>query len=212
MSNTDKMGILVALAVTAGAIVFVANVSTTNDSSMQLQGELVIERAALEITEIPENTKEFVDESIETIEESVDEIEDVIDTAESATQEIEEVLEDIENTIPEVPNVVKQSTNDKFLAKVTIPPGTYVPGCEDSNVCYLPSQPKISSGGEVIWTNNDSVMHTVTSGNARDGPNGLFDSQLIEPFESYSLDFGISGEYEYFCMVHPWMRGTVIVS
>ena len=206
------MGILVALAVTAGAIGFVANASTTNEGSMQLQGELVIERTVLELTEIPENTEEFVDESIEAIEESVDEIEEVIDTAESATEEIEEVLEDIEDTIPEVPNVVKQSTDDKFLAKVTISPGTYVPGCEDSNMCYVPTHPKINSGGEVIWTNNDSVMHTVTSGNARDGPNGLFDSQLIEPFESYSLDFGITGEYEYFCMVHPWMTGTVIVS
>ncbi len=206
------MGILVVLAVTAAAVAFVANSSNTNESSMQLQGELAIARTAAELREIPENTEEFIDESIEMIEETIDEIDIVTDAAETITDEVEETIEDIGETIPDVPDVVKQSMNDRFLAEVRISPMTYVPGCEDNNTCYIPSQAKINNGGEVIWTNNDSVVHTVTSGNARDGPNGLFDSQLIEPFQSYSLDFEITGEYEYFCMVHPWMTGTVIVS
>ena len=206
------MGILVALAVTAAAVAFVANASTVNEISMQLQGELAIARTAAELREIPENTEEFIDESIETIEESIEEIDNVVDAAETITEEVEEVIEDIEETIPDVPDVVKQSMNEKFLTEVSIAPMTDVPGCEDKDLCYIPSQAKINSGGEVIWTNNDSVMHTVTSGNARDGPNGLFDSQLIGPQESYSLDFEIPGEYEYFCMVHPWMTGTITVS
>lgn len=206
------MGILVALAVTAAAVAFVVNASNTNEGSIQLQGELAIARTTAELTEIPEKTEEFIDESIETIEETMDEIDTVADAAETFTEEVDEVIVDIEETIPDVPDVVKQSMNDRFLTEVRVSPMTYVPGCENSNTCYVPSQAKINRGGEIIWTNNDSVSHTVTSGNAREGPNGLFDSQLIEPFQSYSLDFEIPGEYEYFCMVHPWMTGTVIVS
>ena len=210
------MGILVALAVTAGAVAFVANASTVNESSMQLQGEIAIARTTAELKEIPQHTEEFIEESIEVIEESVEEVESVAEYAEETiTQGADEIVEEIEETIPipEVPDVVKQTNSNEFLIEVSIAPMTDTPGCEENNLCYIPSPAQISSGGgEVIWTNNDLAMHTVTSGNARDGPNGLFDSQLIGPDESYSIDFGIPGEYEYFCMIHPWMTGTVIVS
>ena len=209
MSNTDKLGILVAIAVTAGAIAFVSSASTINEGSMQTQGELAIERTKAELKEIPQEAEEFIDDSIDIIEESIEELDSVTNTAELVAEEIEETIED---TIPEVPDVVKQTMEEKFLAEVRIPPMTYTPGCEDSNTCYVPSPAQIKSDGEVIWTNFDSVPHTVTSGNVSDGPDGLFDSELVEPFESYSLDFGIPGEYDYFCMVHPWMKGTVIVS
>lgn len=64
VSITDKMGILIVLAVTTTAVAFVANTSTVNEISMQLQGELALARTTAELREIPENTEEFIDESI----------------------------------------------------------------------------------------------------------------------------------------------------
>ena len=37
----------------------------------------------------------------------------------------------------------------------------------------------VDVGGEVTWTNDDTAAHTVTSGSAADGPDGLFDSSLF---------------------------------
>ncbi|MFB5621883.1 MAG: plastocyanin/azurin family copper-binding protein, partial [Candidatus Nitrosomaritimum yanchengensis] len=70
----------------------------------------------------------------------------------------------------------------------------------------------IFAGGEIIWRNDDSTSHTVTSGNIIEGPDGLFDSGLIKAGETFSFKFEKTGEYGYFCMIHPWANGSVTVS
>ncbi len=42
-------------------------------------------------------------------------------------------------------------------------------------------------------------------------PTDLFDSGHLDPFESYTLTFDEAGTYDYFCTLHPWMKGKVIV-
>ena len=107
---------------------------------------------------------------------------------------------------------------DHPTASVSTPAGTSVPGCEETNECYLPYEVTIDVGGEVTWTNDDTAAHTVTSGSAADGPDGHFDSSLFLAGAEYSVKFdgedgpGEVGEYPYFCMVHPWMVGSVTVS
>ncbi|NIU01967.1 MAG: hypothetical protein GWN01_13955, partial [Nitrosopumilaceae archaeon] len=44
------------------------------------------------------------------------------------------------------------------------------------------------------------------------GPDGVFDSQLFMGGTTFSHVFSYPGEFPYFCLVHPWMVGTVIVS
>ena len=97
---------------------------------------------------------------------------------------------------------------------VLIPAGTSVPGCQETNECYVPSSISINEGDTIIWFNDDIAVHTVTSGTPADGPDGLFDSSLILAGESFSVSFeGFeSGQYDYFCMVHPWMTGEVLVT
>ncbi len=95
---------------------------------------------------------------------------------------------------------------------VSIPPGTAVPGCEDSNSCYLPYEITISKGTTVIWSNDDSAAHTVTSGNAKAGTTGVFDSSLFMAGSTFEFTFDKVGKYDYFCMVHPWMTGLVNVN
>jgi len=98
-------------------------------------------------------------------------------------------------------------------AEVGIPSGTSVPGCEETDECWIPSTVTIDVGGEVTWSNDDTAAHTVTSGSAVDGPDGNFDSSLFVAGNTFSVKFDDfePGEYPYFCMVHPWMAGTVIV-
>ena len=90
--------------------------------------------------------------------------------------------------------------------------GSGAPGCETSNACYLPQDITISTGDTVQWDNVDNAAHTVTGGSPSDGPSGVFDSSLLMAGLDYSFTFNDAGSYDYFCMVHPWMVGSVTVN
>jgi len=98
-----------------------------------------------------------------------------------------------------------------FAAEVIVPAGSNLPGCEDTNECWLPAEISVGVGETVTWSNVDTAAHTVTSGSAADGPDGVFDSSLFLAGAEFSYTFDAAGEFPYFCMVHPWMAGTVIV-
>jgi len=94
-------------------------------------------------------------------------------------------------------------------------PGSSVPGCEVFATCFLPSIVFVDDGDTVTWSNDDSAAHTVTSGS----PSGpaedigvFFDSSLIFAGDPFSWIAGPPGEYPYFCLVHPWMEGLVVVN
>jgi plastocyanin len=95
---------------------------------------------------------------------------------------------------------------------VDIPKGTSVPGCEESNACYSPADITINAGDTVEWVNLDTAAHTVTGGSPADGPSGVFDSSLVMANANYAFTFDDTGSYDYFCMVHPWMTGSVTVN
>ena len=102
---------------------------------------------------------------------------------------------------------------DHTTATVTNAPGSSVPGCEQTaDGCFIPSTVTIDIGGEVTWENNDTAAHTITSGTPTEGPDGIFDSSLVMAGSSFSHVFAEAGSYDYFCMVHPWMQGMVMVS
>ena len=102
---------------------------------------------------------------------------------------------------------------DHTTASVSIPAGSAAPGCETTNACYVPHEVTIDVGGEVTWSNDDTAAHTVTSGTPADGPDGNFDSSLFMAGNTFSVKFDDykPGQYNYFCMVHPWMQGVVVV-
>ena len=93
---------------------------------------------------------------------------------------------------------------------VIMPTKVSRPGCEINDNCYIPSQIVIEKGKQVTWINKDSAFHSVTSG-FYDVPSDLFDSGYLDPSESYTLTFDEVGTYDYFCTLHPWMKGQVIV-
>ena len=64
----------------------------------------------------------------------------------------------------------------------------------------------------VRWGNADTAAHTVTSGTPETGFDGNFDSGLLAPGKTFPHQFTEVGEFEYYCLVHPWMTGMVTVT
>jgi plastocyanin len=85
--------------------------------------------------------------------------------------------------------------------------------CVSAKNCFSPNTLNVASGTTVTWKNMDTVSHYVTSGNPSDNTTGtIFDSgNLIKPGGAYQFTFANAGTYNYFCTVHPWMIGQVIV-
>jgi len=98
--------------------------------------------------------------------------------------------------------------------EVTIVPaqGSGAPGCEEtSSGCFIPSIASVSAGGKVIMKNTDSAAHTFTSGTPGDGPDGRFDTGLLMAGSSFEWSPFSEGTAPYFCMVHPWMEGLILI-
>ena len=95
-------------------------------------------------------------------------------------------------------------------ADIIMPNKVSRPGCEATDSCYIPSTVTISQGETVTWANEDVAFHSVTSG-FYDSPTDLFDSGHLDPEEKFSITFEEKGVYDYFCTLHPWMDGQVIV-
>lgn len=127
---------------------------------------------------------------------------------------IEEVTLDYQGecvVTEQTPEPTPESESLPLTAIVSIPPGSAVPGCENTNECYLPYEINVAIGATVSWSNDDSAAHTVTSGTVTAGITDVFDSSLFMAGSVYEFTFDEAGTYDYFCMVHPWMTGIVNV-
>lgn len=93
-----------------------------------------------------------------------------------------------------------------------------VPGAQTKTTdAFSPNPVNANVGDTVVWTNKDTAIHTVTSGNPTDGPDGTFggtaDSpKLLSPNKTQEFTFTSAGEYNYYCTLHPTMVGKVTVS
>lgn len=116
----------------------------------------------------------------------------------------------------ETKKTTKKTTKSsgKTSSEVTVDmvKGSDSESCEKGNKCYSPFEAKVTKGGTVTWVNKDSAAHTATSGNISNGPDGKFDTGLLQSGEKFSQKFDAAGKYDYFCLVHPWMKGKVTVS
>jgi plastocyanin len=80
---------------------------------------------------------------------------------------------------------------------------------------FIPDTLKVKPGATVVWTSEDSIPHTVTSGNFMDGADSFFDSgssSLIARGEKFEHRFETAGSFDYFCQLHPGMTGSIIVT
>jgi plastocyanin len=94
---------------------------------------------------------------------------------------------------------------------INILEGSSVQGSPD----YDPEELTASAGAEVSVVNQDTLPHTVTSGTGPQDPNSaqLFDTSLINGGESAALSLAqvTPGQYDYYCIVHPYMTGKISV-
>jgi plastocyanin len=98
--------------------------------------------------------------------------------------------------------------------KASITPGSST----KSTDAYQPNPINVKVGQKVQWTNDDTVMHTVTQGTPGATAPGGFDSGLTGPNalttkgKTFEYTFDKAGEFPYYCQLHPSMVGTVVVS
>ena len=82
------------------------------------------------------------------------------------------------------------------------------------NGCYIPDVATVDVGGKVIFSNTDTTIHTFTAGTV-DGfaasPTGEFDTSIINAGDTVEWVPETVGEVPYYCSLHVWMVGTIIV-
>ena len=81
-----------------------------------------------------------------------------------------------------------------------------------SGAGYEPPEVTVSPGATVMWDNKDNALHTATSGESPT-PDGKFDSGIVGANQqSKPVTMPTEpGEYKYFCTLHPFLQGTIIV-
>ena len=103
--------------------------------------------------------------------------------------------------VKEVPEAVEETPVKVY---VSIIPGSFNPQQKDN---YVPKHIRVIIGynSTVVWTNDEEVdvAHTVTS------EEGIFDSGLFGKGQSWNYTFTREGVFRYYCIPHPWMRGSV---
>ena len=190
--SADKFGIAFSIGFTVALIVIAMSFSATSSTPTA--------PTYTEPTSIPETETPTMEE--ETVEEETMEEEEMV-------AEEEPVME--EETVEEE---TMEETEVEMSAAVSVPSGSSTPGCEENDECFLPNTVTVGVGGTVTWTNDDTAAHTVTSGNLSTDPDNVgtvFDSSIFMSGKTFEYTFDEAGDYDYFCVVHPWMTGKVIV-
>src|SRR5215212_605550 len=94
---------------------------------------------------------------------------------------------------------------------INILEGAAVQGSPD----YDPDELTAKKGDEVTVVNQDTVPHTATSGTGASDPNSAksFDTSIINGGESATISLAQvePGQYDYYCMIHPYMTGKITV-
>ena len=70
---------------------------------------------------------------------------------------------------------------------------------------FIPDTISVRPGDTVVWVNKDLFPHTATAVSKR------FDSHEIEAGKSWKYVAKKTGEFAYFCTLHPVMKGTLLV-
>jgi plastocyanin len=99
----------------------------------------------------------------------------------------------------------------KTIVSIDILKGASVQGSPS----YSPSPAKASEDALIKWTNQDTAVHTATSGKDSSDENSgkLFDSGYLNPGKSYSVPASKlgKGDHPYYCQVHPFMSSSITV-
>lgn len=106
--------------------------------------------------------------------------------------------------------LLQPSVVSGITVKVDIQKGSSSPSSHKS---FSPSKITVDKGTTIRWINKDVTLHTVTSGKSTSGNSGIqFDSSYLAADQTFEHTFEKAGTYDYYCTLHPFMKGKVIVS
>ena len=109
-----------------------------------------------------------------------------------------------------------QESEDKFpfsgIAAIAIPLTDDSHDCKDSEICFLPMDLTIEKDTLVVWYNFDDSPRSIASGNPIDGPDGVFESGIIEPGEIFTYRFESQTMHEYYDKTYHWETGKITVT
>jgi len=198
MVSIDKAAIVLTMAIVAIALGFTATGGSIQDAGPTVSAPTMVSPETSE----PEASEGF----------GADLAAEIREKAGTVVLEEEVMMEEEEEVMMEEEETMMEEPTGPTTVHVEIPVGTAVPGCEETNECWSPADITINAGDTVHWMNVDTAAHTVTGGSPADGPSGLFDSSLVMADATYEFKFKEAGSYDYFCMVHPWMVGSITVN
>jgi plastocyanin len=88
------------------------------------------------------------------------------------------------------------------VARAAVPPPAAV---QIGNFTFKAPVTTVKTGTTVTWTNGDDIPHTVVS------QDGIFKSKVLDSGDHFSFTFAKTGQFGYFCSLHPHMTGTIVV-
>jgi len=107
-----------------------------------------------------------------------------------------------------IATIVIEEPQEPVITEVIIPAGAAIQ--QIGQIYYDPQDISVPKDTTVQWINEDETIHTVTS--TVDGvPSGIFDSSIIDAGREFTYTFDSAGTFDYICIVHPWMIGSVTV-
>jgi amicyanin len=78
-----------------------------------------------------------------------------------------------------------------------------------NTLAFVPDQVHAAVGQTVTWTNKDNVPHNVIYVS---GPTFRNSRAQIRNGSTFSIKLTQAGTIHYLCSIHPWMKGTIVVS
>ena len=75
-----------------------------------------------------------------------------------------------------------------------------------NNFMFKPDTITVPVGTKIVWQNDDDIPHSIVE------TTGKFHSPALDTEDKYSFTFDKAGSYEYFCGLHPHMKGKVVVT
>lgn len=92
-------------------------------------------------------------------------------------------------------------------ARAVEPPGPDTAFVVIQEFAFTPAVTQVAAGVRVVWVNCEP---SGTPGHTTSAVSGAWDSPTLAPGEVFS-DTPAAGSYDYFCRIHPFMQGTVVV-
>jgi plastocyanin len=74
------------------------------------------------------------------------------------------------------------------------------------NFAFTPATLTVKLGTKVTFINHDDIPHSIVS------IPGKFRSKALDTDQSFEYTFATAGDFDYFCGLHPHMKGKIIVT